>query len=411
LKGRSVLEPLQGGSDVDVVSQATYTSVAVIDAARLTGIRMLQQLSGLYGEKIEAVETPPSGDKHFDFKVLVPLLLLLLGVWLDRTQSKVSEGHASSRQSEGFAAVERSVPESERMQSKVSEGHSIPASHRAGSVPESERMQSKVSEGHSIPASHRAGSVPESERRRWSWLRNAALLLSLLLLGGYLQSFFSIQQGLDLVLKLRGALTGQLSFPELPQLAIWYVLILVALGSALLGGRFYCNTVCPFGALSELAGRLSRHRIRLPARVEKQALRLKFVVLFTLAVLFSASQDARFFAIEPFADTFTFAFLDEAMTAIWIGLLLLASLLLPRAFCRYLCPAGAMMAFLSCHRLVRRARPDKCEGCGECIVVCERRVQAGIKREAAALRDQGPWVKASEASAETASAAQQKCCE
>jgi hypothetical protein len=40
-------------------------------------------------------------------------------------QSKVSEGHASSRQSEGFAAGARSVPESERMQSKVSEGHSI----------------------------------------------------------------------------------------------------------------------------------------------------------------------------------------------------------------------------------------------------------------------------------------------
>jgi polyferredoxin len=56
----------------------------------------------------------------------------------------------------------------------------------------------------------------------------------------------------------------------------------------------------------------------------------------------------------------------------WLIFLAIASLLVFRFFCRYLCPAGAAMAFFARHRLFGRIRPDKCLECGECMVSCPR---------------------------------------
>ena len=57
-------------------------------------------------------------------------------------------------------------------------------------------------------------------------------------------------------------------------------------------------------------------------------------------------------------------------TLIFLGV---ASLFVFRFFCRYLCPAGAAMAFLARHRLFGRIRPDGCLECGECMVSCPKR--------------------------------------
>jgi len=46
------------------------------------------------------------------------------------------------------------------------------------------------------------------------------------------------------------------------------------------------------------------------------------------------------------------------------------NLVIPRFFCRVLCPLGALPGLLSRVALLRRARRDDCTSCGRCEARC-----------------------------------------
>jgi NAD-dependent dihydropyrimidine dehydrogenase PreA subunit len=145
--------------------------------------------------------------------------------------------------------------------------------------------------------------------------------------------------------------------------AAMFVLPLV---TTLFFGRTFCAAVCPLGAVQELA---AIRPIRVPVWLD-HALGLLAYVYLGAAVLLAATGSA--FVIcryDPFVGLFRLsAGLDMLILS---GVVLVLSLFVGRPYCRYLCPYGAILGWLS-HLSRRRVRipPEECIQCRLCEDSC-----------------------------------------
>lgn len=131
----------------------------------------------------------------------------------------------------------------------------------------------------------------------------------------------------------------------IPLAAQWAVALLFLLSLLLpiiFGKAYYCAWVCPFGAAQELLGMINKKRkIRLGNAM------LQWLQLIRTAVLFGvllAMGIGLSFGFEDFEAFTAFHPSTAPKLALAIGALsLLASLWLPRPWCRFLCPLGELL--------------------------------------------------------------------
>ncbi len=143
-----------------------------------------------------------------------------------------------------------------------------------------------------------------------------------------------------------------------------------------LGRGVFCGWLCPFGAMQELLANLAR-ALRLPQWSPSEALQsrlwnIKYVALAVVVGLAFVAPDAGAVAaeVEPFKTAIT-AIFDRALPyVLWAVVLLSAGLFTERAFCRFLCPLGAVLAIMDRLHLVEllKRRPE----CGSPCRLCER---------------------------------------
>jgi polyferredoxin len=138
---------------------------------------------------------------------------------------------------------------------------------------------------------------------------------------------------------------------------------------AALFGRAFCGGVCPLGAIQEL---VVLRPVNVPRRLDKALGWLKWAYL-ALAIWFAAKPaETRDFLICRF-DPFVGLFRTTGplhMLLIGAGFLILG-VFIGRAYCRYLCPYGALLSLLA--RLSWRGvtiTPDKELDCGLCAAAC-----------------------------------------
>jgi transcriptional regulator of nitric oxide reductase/NAD-dependent dihydropyrimidine dehydrogenase PreA subunit len=156
------------------------------------------------------------------------------------------------------------------------------------------------------------------------------------------------------------------------------VLLAFVLVSFVIWGRgVFCGWLCPFGALQELLAKLARV-VSLPQwspsyRAHRMLWRLKYVSLAVLAVaaLHGLQTMAVAAEIEPFKTVISLR-MDRAWPFVVYALVLLAAgLFVERAFCRFLCPLGAVMAIGG--RLRRFTPLKRRSECGSPCQLCARR--------------------------------------
>lgn len=200
------------------------------------------------------------------------------------------------------------------------------------------------------------------------------LLVTLVLIGWIQQAQLSIVTVTGLVKAID---TRDLTF------LLWDPVSLVIWGAAILGaiawGRgFFCGWLCPFGALQEWAAWLARplrlRQVTPPDWLDRRLRGLKYAVLAGLVgVALAAPSRAEVMAeVEPFKTAITLGFVRWwPMVAYAVGLLVL-NLFIYKAFCRYLCPLGAVMAILGkARRFDWIARRTQCGSpCQLCRVKC-----------------------------------------
>jgi len=213
----------------------------------------------------------------------------------------------------------------------------------------------------------------------------------------------------------------EVTFPWLP--------IASFLLAAIILGRFTCGWVCPFGFIQDLLCHIKRKHSEVSPRTHNEMAKVKYgvllVVLFisgSLSVLLAAGMGSAYegalgvFASAPF-DTLSpsnmiFTTLPEIVLqtryaipywletgenilgaiangilskpilfwfqlAIMVGVVVLG-MYIPRSWCRYFCPHGAALAFLSRFSFMGLKRDlVKCTkvGCRTCVEVCPMKVR------------------------------------
>ena len=131
----------------------------------------------------------------------------------------------------------------------------------------------------------------------------------------------------------------------IPMAAQWTVALLFLLSIALpiiFGRAYYCAWLCPFGSAQELLGMINKkHKIRFVNTM------LQWLQLIRTAVLFGvllAMGMGLSFGFEDFEAFTVFHPSTAPKLALILGIIsLLASLWLPRPWCRFLCPLGELL--------------------------------------------------------------------
>jgi polyferredoxin len=144
----------------------------------------------------------------------------------------------------------------------------------------------------------------------------------------------------------------------------------------LIGRGVFCGWLCPFGALQELLGQLSRAlgvpQWHPPAALEKRLWMGKYIAAAAVMALVMTEVDpsGATLEIEPFKTAITSKFTRAWPYLLYAGALLAIGLFSERAYCRYLCPLGGVLAFLDRLHVLNRLkrRPE----CGNPCHLCER---------------------------------------
>ena len=164
------------------------------------------------------------------------------------------------------------------------------------------------------------------------------------------------------------------------------VLLLIAVASALLLRKSFCSWICPVGFLSEGLARVGRRVFGRNFRVWKWLdipLRgLKYLLLgfFVWAVFNMSAEALQGFIQSPYNRVTDIKmglfFVDLGRVGITVmAVLVLLSILIQGAWCRYLCPYGALLGLFSWLSPVKvRREPDSCIDCSLCDRVCMARL-------------------------------------
>jgi ferredoxin/Na+-translocating ferredoxin:NAD+ oxidoreductase RnfG subunit len=147
--------------------------------------------------------------------------------------------------------------------------------------------------------------------------------------------------------------------------------------STLVWGRVFCGFLCPFGALQDLIDRAVPKRFQrpLPQPLHDRAVWIKYGVLAVILLpALAGSHQSLYQYFEPFGTVF---FLSPS-PLFWsiAAAFLLASVVVPRFYCRYACPLGAALAIGSLVSLRRIGRVEQCNHCK----VCEQKCPTGAIR-------------------------------
>ena len=145
------------------------------------------------------------------------------------------------------------------------------------------------------------------------------------------------------------------------------------------GRGVFCGWLCPFGALQELLAKLGRV-VRFPQwspsyRTHRRLWPLKYVSLavLALAALHGLQTMAVAAEIEPFKTVISMR-MDRTWPFVAFALVILAAgLFVERAFCRFLCPLGAVMAIGGRLRLRRFTTLKRRPECGSPCQLCAKR--------------------------------------
>ena len=247
------------------------------------------------------------------------------------------------------------------------------------------------------------GPALRERQRRIEWARHlvqAGFLLSVLLVGwGFVRWAHGLEAGrvvgdrppgveaflpIAALLSLRHLVTSGEVHPVHPAgLAI----LLLVVGISLLAKKAFCSWVCPVGTLSEMLAdvsrRLFRRKLGLPRVLDLPLRSLKYLLLafFVYAVFFQMGPvavadflDSPYNRVADVKMLHFFERLSPFALKVLLGLVAF-SVVVPYAWCRYLCPYGALLGALSLVSPLKVTRhAASCIDCNLCTKACPSRL-------------------------------------
>ena len=179
--------------------------------------------------------------------------------------------------------------------------------------------------------------------------------------------------------------------------APWYVLGILALFGVILG-RTICGWICPLGLIQELLHKIPTPKIR-KSHITRKLSYLKYVFLavFVIAIPLiygvgkgiilpgfckyicpAGTFEGAVGLLQNPANATSFYQLGALFTNKWVIMVVigLACIFCYRIFCRFICPLGAIYGFFNRFALTGvKVNPDRCNGCGLCVMKCQMDVK------------------------------------
>lgn len=169
----------------------------------------------------------------------------------------------------------------------------------------------------------------------------------------------------------------------LPPIHAASMLLLVAfIAISLLLKKSFCSWLCPVGTISELIGDAGKtlfgRHITLPRWLDIPLRGLKYLLLsfFLYIALSMPAQGIQYFLTSAYGIIIDVKMLDffrhiGSATLICVVVLAVVSLFVRNAWCRYLCPYGALLGLFSLFSPFKiRRNADSCIDCGKCAKNC-----------------------------------------
>jgi polyferredoxin len=176
-------------------------------------------------------------------------------------------------------------------------------------------------------------------------------------------------------------------------------ILVAAVLTGILLHRGFCGWLCPVGTLSEYIGktgiRLTARKFTPPKFVDWPLRLVKFILLgfFVKLIVIDMPVSAidAFINLNPYNKVADVKMLDfwvepTATTVKITGTLVIMSLFIQNAWCRYLCPYGAILiitGFLSPTKIQRDT--ETCIDCGKCTKVCPSYIDVQQKEKVASV--------------------------
>lgn len=171
----------------------------------------------------------------------------------------------------------------------------------------------------------------------------------------------------------------------------WYIIGTISFFSVLLG-RIICGFLCPFGLLQELLYKIPSFKIKhipKPITYIKYGVLLIFVLIIPVTVMFYKGIGIPAFC-KYICPQGTIAGIILSITnsdirtmmhgnfwfkIIVLAIILLASIIVYRPFCRVICPLGALYGLFNSLAFVQiTIQQDQCSHCNKCNKVCPMEV-------------------------------------
>jgi polyferredoxin len=158
--------------------------------------------------------------------------------------------------------------------------------------------------------------------------------------------------------------------PPISGNVFWYLLFGFVITTAIIWGRLYCGWVCPFGAVQEFLGGAIQSKMKLSFILDKRLANLKYVILPTILVAMYVTHN---FTIAEYVEPFATFFLGKGEALMWavLAVVLVASMIFHRFYCKHLCAIGALIGLLSRFRIFEIRRWRECDKCGICENFCK----------------------------------------
>ena len=120
------------------------------------------------------------------------------------------------------------------------------------------------------------------------------------------------------------------------------IMLIVAFIYPLFGKKgFYCANVCPFGSLQDLAGKLSKKKMKISRDALKYLTWFRQLLWIVLMSLMIAGLWFDWINYEFFT---AFIFQSASIVVICLALVsVVLAVFIPRPYCRFVCPTGTMM--------------------------------------------------------------------
>jgi polyferredoxin len=194
-------------------------------------------------------------------------------------------------------------------------------------------------------------------------LKYVSLVAAVFYLGFYKSQLISI-------VNVFGLMGGNL--PIFRYNLAWYLLAAITAVSTVLWGRVYCGRICAFGAFTQLIDAIvpARWRLNIPRAVERRAAWIKYGILASVVAYFLITKDPLIYPyVEPF---WMFGLhLRTPVLLTLLGMLLVTTVFVRNAYCRFLCPLGAFLGLVSNLTVFRIKRWSECSTCRICEKACE----------------------------------------